>query len=60
MGPHNRSKRGVCAKEGEGVSVVKERKRGGEKIYQRIVAERIYPTVKITIDGTSILCGEEG
>ena len=26
----------------------------------RAVAEKIYLTVKVTTDGTSILCGEEG
>ena len=56
----NRSKKGVCAKKGEGVSVVKRRKGGGERIYQRTVAERIYLTVKVTTDSTGILCEKEG
>ena len=60
MGLCNRDKRRICTKEGKGVSVVKGGKGGGERVYQRAVVERIYLTVKITTDSTSILCRKKG
>ena len=59
MGPCNRGKEGICAKKGEGVSIVKERKRGGKRVYSRTTEEEVYLTVKVTPDGTGILCGEK-
>ena len=56
MGPYNRDKRRICTKEGKNVSIVEEGKGGDERVYQRAVAEKIYPTIKITTDGTGILC----
>ena len=60
MGPCNRDERRICTMEEKGVSIVKGGKEGGERVYQRAVAERIYLTVKITTDGTSILCRKKG
>ena len=60
MGPCNRSKGGVCAEEGESVSLVKRKKRGGEGVYLGATEERIYPAVKVTTNSTGILCKEEG
>jgi len=56
MGPYNKDEERVCAKEGEGLPTVKGGKRGGERVYQRVVMERIYLTVKITIDSAGIFC----
>ena len=44
----------------EGVSVIKRGKRRGEKVYKGIAEEGIHMTVKVTTDGTSILCRKEG
>ena len=33
MGSCDRSKEGVCAEEGKGLSIVKGRKGGGERVY---------------------------
>ena len=60
MGSYNKDEKRVCAKEGEGLPTVKGGKRGGEKVYQRVVIERIYPTVKITTDGAGIFCRKKG
>jgi len=60
MGSYNKCEGRVHTEEGEGVSVVKGGKRRSERICERIVAEGIYSAVKITADGTSILCREEG
>ena len=60
MGPCNRSERRMCTKEGKGLSVVEGGKGGGERVYQRAVAKRIYPTIKITTDSASILCRKKG
>ena len=59
MGLCNRGKEGICAKKGEGVSVVKRRKRGGKRVYLRTTKEGVYPTIKVTPDSTGILCGEK-
>jgi len=60
MGPCNRSKEGVCAEEGESVSIVERRKREGKGIYSGAAEERIYPAVKVIANSTSILCRKEG
>ena len=59
MGLCNGSKREICAKEGESVSVVERRKRGGKVVYLRTAEEGVYPTIKVTTDSTGILCGKE-
>jgi len=56
MGPFNRDKEGICAKKEEGVSIVKGRKRAGERVYSRTNEEEIYQTVKVTPDSAGILC----
>ena len=60
MGLCNRGKREVCAKKRKDVSIVKRRKRGGERVYLRTTEEEVYLTIQITTDGTNILCGEKG
>jgi len=60
VGSCNRCERGVCAKEGKGVSVVKGRERRGERICEGTVAEGLHSAVEVTTNGTSIFCGEEG
>ena len=60
MGLCNRSKEGICAKKGEGVFIVKRRKGRGERVYLKTTEKGVYPTIKVTTDGTGILCGEEG
>jgi len=60
MGLCDRGEGRVCAKEGEGLPTVKGGKRGGERVYQRAIMERIYLTVKITTDSASILCRKKG
>ena len=40
--PYNRGKKRFCTKEGEGVSVVKRRKRIGAQIHLRTTEERVY------------------
>jgi len=57
---HDRSKGGIFAEKGEGVPIVKKRKRGSERICKETVKERLYSTVEVTVDDTSIICGEKG
>jgi len=59
MEPCNRGKEGICAEKGKGVSIVKGRKRGGERVYLRTTEKGVYLTVKVTPDGASILCGKK-
>jgi len=60
VGSRNRDERGVCAKEGKGVSVVKGRKGRGERIREGTVVEGLHSAVEVTVNGTSIFCEEEG
>ena len=60
VGSRYRCKRGVCAMEGKGVSVVKGRKRRGEGICEGTVAEGLHLAVEITANGAGVLCREEG
>jgi len=48
----------VCAKEGEGVSIVEGRKRRSKRIYTRTTEKKIYLTLKVTSNGTGVLCRE--
>ena len=56
---HNRHEGRVCAKEGKGISIVKERKRRSERVYQGTIEERVYLTLKVTSNSASILCRKE-
>jgi len=59
IGSCDRSKGGVCAKKGKGLPIVKGEKRESKEVYPGAAEERIYPTIKITADGTGILHGEK-
>jgi len=38
----HRSQRRICAKEGQNLSVVKSRERGGTRIHERLVEEGVH------------------
>jgi len=59
LGSCYRIKGGVYTKEREGILIIKRKKRGGTDICGRPVEERIYPTLQITSNVTSTLCGEK-
>ena len=46
--------------EGKSISVVEKRERRSARIHIRATKERIHPTLKITSNGTSILCRKKG
>jgi len=54
MRSYNRNKKGVCAKKGESVPIVKRRKKRSERVYKGAAKKRIYSAIKITTNGTSI------
>ena len=56
VGPCDRGKREVCTKEGKGISIVKERERRGDR---RIIEIRVYLTLEIASNSTSISCRKE-
>jgi len=49
----------VYAKKRESVPFVKRRKRGGQRIREGVIEEGVYPAIKVTTNGASILCREE-
>ena len=53
-----RSQRRVCSEKGEDISIVKNRKRGGTEVFEKSVEKKIYLTIEITTDVTSILCAK--
>ena len=50
----NRNKRGVCAKKGESVPIVKRGKKRIEGVYKGAAEKMIYSAIKITTNSTSI------
>jgi len=52
-------KRGVHTTKRKGIPTVERRERGGKRICERTVAKGIYLAVKVTTNGTGILCEEE-
>jgi len=56
---YNRFQKRICAKERKSISLVQRRKGRSKRVYLGADEEGIYKTIKITTDGTSILCGEE-
>ena len=59
MGLCNRYEREICAEKEEVVSVVKGREGRSTKFHTRITEERIYLTLKVTSNSTSVLCRKE-
>ena len=60
VGSCDRCKGGICAEEGEGVPIIKGRKRGSKRVCEGATEERVHPAVKITTNGAGVLRGEEG
>ena len=60
MGLCNRSKGRVCTEKGEGVPIVKRRKREGKGVHLRTTEEGVYPTIEIAIDSAGVFCEEKG
>ena len=60
LGSYHRIKKGVYTKERKGILIIERRKRGGIDICGRPAEKRIYPTLQITSNITSTLCGEKG
>ena len=60
LGPCHRAKRRVYAKKEKGILTIERRKRGSTEIHRRPIEERIHPTLQITPNITSTLCGKKG
>jgi len=60
LGPYHRIKEGIYTKKGESILIIKRGKRGSTDICRRPVEKGIYPTLQVTPDITSTLCGEKG
>ena len=54
------NKGGVCTEKGEGIPIVKGRKRRGVRVHIGATGERIHSTLKVASNGTSVLCKKEG
>jgi len=59
IGPCDRFEGRFCTEEGEGVSAVKRGKGRGKGICKRAVEKVIHSAIKITTNGTSVLCRKE-
>ena len=60
VGLCNRCERRICAKEGEGVSVVKGGERRGKRVCKGTAKKGLHSVVEITTNGAGILCRKEG
>ena len=59
LGPCYRIKGGIYTKKGESILAIEREKGGSTDICGRLVKEGIYPTLQVTPDITSTLCGEK-
>ena len=59
MGLHDRCQGGVHTKKRKGIPAIKRRERRSERVHKEIVMKGIYSAVKVTPNGTSILCKKE-
>ena len=59
LGSCNQYEERICAKEGKGILLVKERERRGVRIHTGATEERIHLTLKVTSNSASILCRKE-
>ena len=55
----HRSQRRICAKEGQDLSIIKSREKGGTRICERSVEEGIHQAIEITTDITGVICAKE-
>jgi len=60
LGSCNRVERGVYTKERESIFVVKRGKGESASVHGRSIAKRVYPSLQITTNVTSTLCGKKG
>jgi len=56
MGLYNWSKERIYTKEGEDISVVKEREERGVRIYWRTIEKRVYQMLEVISNSFYILC----
>ena len=56
MGPYNRYEERVCTKERKGVSTLKRRKKRGMGVHRWTIEERVYQTLEVASNSTSIFC----
>ena len=56
----DRSEERICAKKGEGVSIIQGGKRRGQRVHKEVAKEGIYLAIKVTTNSTGILCRKEG
>jgi len=59
VGSCDRDERRVCTTKRKGIPTVERGERGGKGICERTIEERIYLAIKVTTNGTGILCGEK-
>ena len=48
-----------CAKKEKSVFIVKRKKRRGIQVYRQITEEKVYQTLKVISNSTSVLCRKE-
>ena len=60
MGPCDSVEKGICAKQGESVFVIKREKRGCTSICRGSTVKGIHSTTEIATDLTSPFCSKEG
>ena len=51
--------RRICSEKEKDIYIVQNKERGSVGVLERLVEEKLYLTIKITIDITSVLCAEK-
>jgi len=60
LGLYDKYERGIHTEKREGVPIVERRERGSMRVYTGAIEKRIYLTLKVALNSTSVLCREEG
>ena len=59
MEPYNRVKEKICTKKRESLSLIQRRERRSKEVHPEVDEEKVYQTIKVTIDCTNILHRKE-
>jgi len=59
LGPYDTYEEGVCTGKGEGIPIIKGREGRGARVHTESTKERIYLTLKVASNNTSVLCRKE-
>jgi len=55
----NRDKEKICTEKEEGISTIERREKRGVQVHWRTIEKKVYQTLKVTLNSTSVFCRKE-